>query len=437
MEADRGSKPVMGMSLGLAVARRALLLALVALLVAVVALVAAFVADSGSDDAADGVDGADLAEARTAAAAAQASAEDAAIMSAASAAKADEASVVAQEAVVMAQQAAAAAEAAAVQAAAAVEALAAAQAAAAAEVDTQPAETPDPAEAETTDATEAETTDATGEVEETAEPAAETDADDTDETTDTQDADASDTGGDQSGEASTDGADGVPDDASEPAVSLPGEPYEFGPPDGAALAVVGVSHDSVLNVRDAPAGELVARLDNVMNVGSEPVVYVREADSDELIATLDLNRGVIATGNTRKLPTTIWHEIRMADAVGWASNAYLSPLGATSDATAEIVAVLGEAPAAPTLAELARVVAEAVASDDPPSRIVVSGAPVIGDLAEITVDVLGLPDDAVRGFRLQVFAQQDSDSGSFVLKSVESTTICDSHRGVSEEGLCN
>lgn len=429
MEADRGSKPVMGMSLGLAVARRALLLALVALLVAVVALVAAFVADSGSDDAADGVDGADLAEARTAAAAAQASAEDAAIMSAASAAKADEASVVAQEAVVMAQQAAAAAEAAAAQAAAAVEALAAAQAAAAAEVDTQPAETPDP--------TEAETTDATGEVEETAEPAAETDADDTDETTDTQDADASDTGGDQSGEASTDGADGAPDDASEPAVSLPGEPYEFGPPDGAALAVVGVSHDSVLNVRDAPAGELVARLDNVMNVGSEPVVYVREADSDELIATLDLNRGVIATGNTRKLPTTIWHEIRMADAVGWASSAYLSPLGATSDVTAEIVAVLGEAPAAPTLAELARVVAEAVASDDPPSRIVVSGAPVIGDLAEITVDVLGLPDDAVRGFRLQVFAQQDSDSGSFVLKSVESTTICDSHRGVSEEGLCN
>lgn len=429
----------MGMSLGLAVARRALLLALVALLVAVVALVAAFVADSGSDDATGGVDGADLAEARTAAAAAQASAEDAAITSAASAAKAEEAAVVAQEAVVMAQQAAAAAEAAAAQAAAAVEALAAAQeaAAAGAEVDTQPAETPDPAEAETTDAAGTDTAGATEEAEETAEPAAETDADDTDETTDTQDADASDTGGDESGEASTDGADGAPGDASEPAVSLPGEPYEFGPPDGAALAVVGVSHDSVLNVRDVPAGEIVARLDNVMNVGSEPVVYVREADSDALIATLDLNRGVIATGSTRKLPTTIWHEIRMADAVGWASSAYLSPLGATSDATAEIVAVLGEAPTAPTLAELARIVAEAVASDDPPSRIVVSGAPVIGDLAEITVDVLGLPDDAVRGFRLQVFAQQDSESDLFALRTVESTTICDSHRGVSEEGLCN
>lgn len=428
----------MGMSLSLAVARRALLLALVALLVAVVALVAAFVADPGSDDAADDVDTADLAEARTAAAAAQASAEDAAIMSAASAAKADEAAVVAQEAVVMAQQAAAAAEAAAAQAAAALEALAVAQAAAAADGGTQPAETSDEeTEAETTGATETDAAGATEDAGETAEPAAETDADDTDPAMDTEDADAADTGDDQSGEASTDGADGTPDDTPEPAVSLPGETYEFGPPAGAALAVVGVSHDSVLNVRDVPAGEIVARLDNVMNVGSEPVVYVREANSDALIATLDLNRGVIATGNTRKLPTTIWHEIRMADAVGWASSSFLSPLGSTSDATAQIVAVLGDTPAAPTLAELARVVAGAVASDDPPSRIVVSGAPVIGDLAEITVDVLDLPDDAVRGFRLQVFAQQDSDSGSFVLKSVESTTICDSHRGVSEEGLCN
>ena len=434
----------MGMSLGLAVARRALLLALVALLVAVVALVAAFVADSGSDGAADDVGSADLAEARTAAAAAQASAEDAAIMSAASAAKADEAAVVAQEAVVMAQQAAAVAEAAAAQAAAAVEALAAAQAAAAAaEGDTQPAETSDgETEVETpaaeSDAAESDTAGATEDAGETTEPeAAETDAGDTDSTTNTQDAGVSGTGGDESGEASTDGADGAPDDTPEPAVSLPGEPYEFGPPDGAALAVVGVSHDSVLNVRDVPAGEIVARLDNVMNVGSEPVVYVREADSDELIATLDLNRGVIATGSTRKLPTTIWHEIRMADAVGWASSAFLSPLGATSDATAEIVATLGDTPGAPTLAELARMVAGAVASDDPPSRIVVSGAPVIGDLAEITVDVLGLPDDAVRGFRLHVFAQQDSESDPFVLRTVESTTICDSHRGVSEEGLCN
>jgi len=201
--------------------------------------------------------------------------------------------------------------------------------------------------------------------------------------------------------------------------------------------VVGVFHDSFLNVRDVPAGEIIAVLENLINVVSHPALNVRQPGSYELLASLDLKRGLFATGNTRKLPTTIWHEIRMADAVGWASSAYLAPLGATTDATAEIVAVLGETPSAATLEELARVVAGAVASDDPPSRIVVSGEGVVGDLAEITVDVLGLPDDAVRGFRLQVFAEQDSESGLFTLRTVESTTICDSHRGVSEEGLCN
>ena len=413
------------MSLGLAVARRALLLALVALLLAVVALVAALVGDSDSDPA----EIVDSEQPRADVAAAQEAVDVATAMadaSAASTAMAQAAVAAAQDAAVMAQQAVVAAEAAAAQAAAAVEALAALQAeAAAAEPSTADAVgESEPAESQE-EAAPAETeTEAGSTAEEEAAPS----------DTSTEDPDAT-------GE-STDGAEAAPTDGSEqePAdaeVSLPGEPFELGPPAGAVLAVVGVSHDSVLNVRDVPAGEIIARLDNVMNVGSEPVVYVREPDSDELIATLDLNRGVIATGNTRELPTTIWHEIRMGDAVGWASSAFLSPLGATSDATTEILAVLGDTPSAQTLEALGQIVAAAVASDEPPSRIVVSGAPVVGDLGEVTVDVLGLPDDAVRGFRLHIFANQDPDSGSFVLKSVESTTICDSHRGVSEEGLCN
>ena len=417
----------MGMSLGLAVARRALLLALVALLMAIVALVAAFVVDSGSDTA----ETVDSEQAQADAAAASADAEVASAMaeaSAASTAAAQEAAAVAQDAAAVAQataataqEAAARAESVAAAAAAALETLAAARAESApadasesdAEAEPQPAESQD-------GASEAEA--------EAAAPGAS--AGDTDTT------------GEESEAGSTGAADGAPEDGpapatADPAVSLPGEPFELGPPAGAGLAVVGVSHASVLNVRDVPAGEIVARLDNVMNVGSEPVVYVREAGSDALIATLDLNRGVIATGNNRKLPTTIWYEIRMGDAVGWASSAFLSPLGATSDSTAEIIALLGEMPSSATLDELGRIVGEAVASDEPPSRVVVSGAPTVGDLGEITIDVLDLPDDSVRGYRLHVFAQQDPDSGSFVLKTVESTTICDSHRGVGDGGLCN
>ena len=417
--------------IGLAVARRAMLLAGVALVASGVALVAAILDSPGTDTAGPSTaDRAAAEQAQAVATAAQAEAEEAAVIAGAAASRADEAAVVAREAGVMAQQAVAAAEEAAAAAAASLEAFATARAEAAvadafgpdSEAGTEPAEaTQDAAGTEPAEATQ--------------------DAAATEEEPDAVAEEADATVG-ESETAATDGSDAAPTEGTgeppaEPDVSLPGEPFEFGPPEGAALAVVGVSHNSVLNVRDVPNGELVARLDNALNVDGQPVVYVREAGSDDLIATLDLNRGVIATGNTRRLPTTIWHEIRMGGAVGWASGAYLAPLGATSDSTAEIVATLGETPSAPTLAELARIVAEAVASDEPPSRLVVSGAPTVGDLGEVTIDVLGLPDDSVRGFRLHVFAQQDSDSGSFVLKSVESTTICDSHRGVGEGGLCN
>ena len=418
------------MSLALAVARRALLVAIVAVLVAIAALVASLL--GGSDG--DPPESADTSQAQAEVASARAEAREAAAMAQAAAARAEEAAAavlaavtsveesafIAREAATLAQEAAGAAFEASVKAD-----MAAANVAAAEE---PPAEATDDTGAAAADDASADdsATDDTSAPETTVEDAAE-------------DAAAVE---DESEPAPADDPEDGPEDGSEPAAdepvaALPGEPYEFGPPAGAALAVVGVSHDSVLNVRDVPAGEVVARLDNVMNVAGEPVVYVRRPGSDELIATLDLNRGVIATGNTRKLPTTIWHEIRMGDAVGWASSAFLSPLGATSDSTAEIVAILGGTPTAPTLAELARVVAEAVASDEPAPRIVVSGAPVAGDLDEITVDVLDLPDDAVRGFRLHIFAHQDSDSDPFTLKTVESTTICDSHRGVSEEGLCN
>jgi len=220
-------------------------------------------------------------------------------------------------------------------------------------------------------------------------------------------------------------------------VNLPGEPdNESGPAAGTGLAVIGVDHDSSLNVRAVPVGDVVARLSNSINVDSESAVIVRAPDSPERLATLDLNTGVTATGNTRKLRTTVWHEIRMGERLGWASSAFLSPLGSTSDATADLIEDLGEAPTAASLTELAQIVAQAAAGEDPSLRIVVSGTPVDGDLSEVTVDVLDLPDDSIRGYRLQVFAEK-ADSGSYTLRSVESTLVCYSHRGVSDSGACN
>ena len=235
----------------------------------------------------------------------------------------------------------------------------------------------------------------------------------------------------------------VPDDT-DTAVALPGEPYEFGPSAGAGLAVVGVAHDSALNVRDVPNGEVIARLDNVMDGVRDPAVYVREPDSDDIIATVDLQRGIVATGNTRKLSTTIWHELRVGDLLGWASGTYLAPLGADRDATAEVVEALGGTPTADTLSDLGlRVSGVFASSGEVQSRTTISSRPgVFEALGDITLDVLGLPDDAVRGYRINITADAGAedwtqdDAGPFTLRSVTVTPICVSHRGVSDDGLC-
>ena len=235
----------------------------------------------------------------------------------------------------------------------------------------------------------------------------------------------------------------VPEDT-DTAVALPGEPYEFGPSAGAGLAVVGVAHDSALNVRDVPNGEIIARLDNLMDGVRDPVLIVRDAGSDDIVATLDLRQGAVATGNVRKLPTTIWYEVRIGDLVGWASGAYLAPLGADRDATAEVEEALGGTPTADTLGDIGLLVSGVFASSgEVQSRTTISSRPgVFEALGDITLDVLGLPDDAVRGYRINITADAGAedwtqdDAGPFTLRSVTVTPICDSHRGVSQEGLC-
>lgn len=233
-----------------------------------------------------------------------------------------------------------------------------------------------------------------------------------------------------------------PDDSGE-AAALPGEPFEIGPSAGTGLVVVGIRYDSALNFRDVPNGTVIARLDNVMDGVRDPAVYARQPGSDDIITTVDLQNGVVATGNTRQLPTTIWHELQVGDLLGWASATYLAQAGGTDDATSEVVDTLGELPVADTMVELGLAVAQTMASQEPRSSVVVSGAPgLAGDLGQVTIDIVGIGDDSVRGFRLVVFAHPaenwtQDDPGPFTLKSVERTVLCHSHRGASEEGLCN
>ena len=226
-----------------------------------------------------------------------------------------------------------------------------------------------------------------------------------------------------------------------PSEFLPGEPYEFGPAEGTSLAVVGVDYDDVVNVREVPLGEIVVTL-GIPNPRDGILVVSFVSSGNALIWSGSWDDVILATGRTRKLPDTVWYEVHVAGLIGWVNDAHLAPIGATHDVTAEIIDILDRTPVADTLTELAWTVGSAMASVEPPSRLVVVTEPILFEgLGEVTVDVLNVGDDSVLGFRLYMVAvaggdRMSDDPGPFTLRRVERTVLCYSHRGVTADGLC-
>jgi hypothetical protein len=189
---------------------------------------------------------------------------------------------------------------------------------------------------------------------------------------------------------------------------LPGEPMDFGPSAGDVLGVIGVESDDVLNVRRAPG-----------------------IDQDIVATAPPLSHDLIAVGNTRSLPNSIWIEVTLNGTPGWVSYAFVGYIGDTDDATAEVVADHGSIPSGASVEEVVDITLATFISVDPASRVTRPADPITGDLTEVTVDVVGLGDDAVRGYRLHIFVQLEA--GVYGLKSVERTLLCG--RGLSG-GLC-
>jgi hypothetical protein len=187
---------------------------------------------------------------------------------------------------------------------------------------------------------------------------------------------------------------------------------DIGPRAGDILAVIGVAHDDVLNVRTGPGVGFAA-------IGELPPT------EDE----------IIAAGETRSIPGALWIRVSADGIDGWVNLRYVAYLGVTNDITARMIQQLGERPETETKLDLGTLVAEAVArasgASDP--AIVMSVAPTVGDLGEVTFDVVGLDDDSVRGSRLHVFGAPSESAEGFVLGSIEATTMCG--RGVID-GLC-
>lgn len=188
---------------------------------------------------------------------------------------------------------------------------------------------------------------------------------------------------------------------------LPGEPTDFGPAAGDTLAVVGVAHDDVLNLRAAPG-----------------------ADQEILEGIPPTYEALTALGQTRELPGSLWIGVDYGGTEGWVNLRFIGYLGDTTDITHTVTEQLGGTPGAETMLDLGLIVAEGIAGDAS-ADIVMSVAPSVSDLGEVTFDVTGFEDDSVRGSRLHVFGQPIDEA--FLLASVEATVIC--ARGV-DAGVC-
>lgn len=197
-----------------------------------------------------------------------------------------------------------------------------------------------------------------------------------------------------------------------PDSELPGERVEIFPYEGATLAVVGVAADDTLNVRTGPGVDF------------------------DVVTELDpLATDIVATGHNRSLGNDgFWSQITVDGRTGWVNTAFVLQLGQVNDITSTLFPTPADRPGAETMLELGNTVGGMRASEEPRSRIVVVDGPTVGDLGEITVDVIGLGDDAVGGERLHVFANPDASGEGFVVRTVEATTLCS--RGVDPEGLC-
>lgn len=217
---------------------------------------------------------------------------------------------------------------------------------------------------------------------------------------------------------------------------LPFRVFTLDGPGDASRIVVDVAHfwygASPIDVPSPPRAE---RTYAVMGVAHDDVLNIRSAAgvNNRIVATASPTDEVVATGRTRMLSRSLWYQVTVDGTTGWASARYLGATGPTVDDTSSFLNQYPR-PTATTMAELGAEVAARNVSTESGSRIVMSVAPTVGDLGEVTYDVIGLGDDSIHGVRLHIFAEPLESGDGFELRSIEATLFC--ARGGGGGGEC-
>ncbi len=236
-------------------------------------------------------------------------------------------------------------------------------------------------------------------------------------------------------------------------------------PEGTRLTIVGVAHDDLLNVRDLPAGRVVARLSNIQpDTYQYPAIGVYPPSMDpattspeqwgEPEAWADPLTGIQATGRSLRIDQGRWHPlwhavtVPAADTTGWVSAHHVARLGPYQTITP--TSDSGR-PTAPTVRLLVEDVARRVATvygGDPNEAVLVKAPDPQLDRSFVTpggevvaaarVDVYQMADGGPQGWRLTVFAGYDPDpdpvggqgtwddsGGPYHLSFVTLAAVCD------------
>ncbi len=234
--------------------------------------------------------------------------------------------------------------------------------------------------------------------------------------------------------------------------------------EGTRLTIVGVAHDDLLNVRDLPAGRVVARLSNIRaDTFGFPAVGVYPPSMDPAAASpeqwgepqawADPLRGLRATGRSLRIDQGRWHPlwhavaVPAADTSGWVSARHVARLGPYQTVTPTV----SGRPTAATVRLLVEDVARRVATvygGDPNDAVLVKAPDPRLDRGFVTpggevvaaarVDVYQMADGGPHGWRLTVFAGYDPDpaaagrqglwddsGGPYHLSFVTLAAVCD------------